>query len=128
MIKYCGKQMIVMSFPADGTETININSLVPIDKIRISCSDVLSSTNNGIFIWSDLVSNTIGSISTDFIQDGVTTTSSTVLRPKNGIEYWYDTQMLLQGEYNIQFRTVSGALPAGPPTGIVKILIEYFAY
>jgi hypothetical protein len=124
---YKGQQLIVLNFPASGNSRISINSLYPIDKIRVTCFDSLTMTGFTpvISVWTDLVNNYVGTIGTDYA--GGAYEFSSPMKPQDGIEFWYPNRMILNGEYNVQFRTLANAIPAGVGNEAF-ILIEYFQY
>lgn len=110
---------------------LSIDSLIPVDKIRITCG-IQSGGNNplmGILIYSDLVNNYIGTAQTNFIfQNGLNFYNDN-LEPENGIEFMYEKKIRLLGEFNCSVVDFTGVSDVNsiPIVGYFSILIEYFA-
>jgi len=126
-LKYIGKDTSVILFPTTCISTISLNSLYPVDKIRVSISDqtLVNANVPGLLVWSDIVNNYIGTCATNYTGNNI---YSQTLRVNNGIEYWFDTKMLLQGEYNVRLENFAGTAPTITANSLVIICVEYFIY
>jgi hypothetical protein len=134
--KYKTNQLIKIPYPAaDGPQTASfyVNSTVPIDKIRVSVSGDLnmSQLQPGILVYSTLVNNYIGTIGTKF---NYATASpdyifSDKLEPSEGMEYFFQNQVALTGEYSINLTNFAGntnTVVNSSNEDDIYLLIEYY--
>jgi hypothetical protein len=127
--KYKGHQLIEIPFPATGNSSFYVDSLIPVDKIRITVFDNLFMTNltPGIVVWSDLVNNVIGTVATEYAYEDGGYYFTKPMAPHNGMTYFYKNKMILNGEYSVQFRNYAGDVPSNIQNN-VYILVEYFVF
>ncbi len=128
-------QLIKIPYPAINTDQVAsfyVNSLIPVDKIRISIAGDITSTvmQAGVLVYSNLVNNYIGTIGTKYtIAAGGLLYFEDILSPANGITYFYPNKVQLTGQYNLRFVDFEG----NPTANInlngldsIYLLIEYF--
>jgi hypothetical protein len=133
--QYKNQQLILVPYPDTGTPqtaSFEVNSLIPVDKIRISVAGFVSTTgaHPGIQVWTNCVNNFIGVIGTKFVSvAGGVYSYVDRIEPQNGIEFQYPNKVMLQGDYNLIFSALDGTIPTyvnpGNADGVF-ILIEYY--
>jgi len=125
--KYIGKQTFYVGYPVTQDVLLTLNSLYPVDKIRISVSYNFkyAGYTPGILVWTDLVNNYVASAATNYIGAGEFNDS---LKPANGMEFWYPTKMILQGDYVFRLTDFSETAPTIAAGSVLMICIEYYQY
>lgn len=134
--KYKTNQLIKIPYPpADGPQTASfyVNSMVPVDKIRVSVSGDLTMTQfePGLLVYSDLVHNYIGSIGTKYNFESAVPefVFSDKLEPSEGIEYFFQNKVMLTGEYSIRLTNFAGntnEFVNNNNNDDIYLLIEYY--
>ena len=128
-------QFIKIPYPDNGdpqTASFNVNSLIPVDKIRISIAGDLTSTgfHPGILVYSDMVNNYIGTVATKYLYTAAGDSYYIdKLEPSNGVEYFYPNKIQLTGNYNLRFIGFDGNDPVNfNPNNVdyIYLLIEYY--
>lgn len=130
---YKGHQLVQVSFPANGEANLPLNSIVPIDKIRISVFDNLAMQDYTplILVSSNFVSELcggdpiIGTVGCDYVP-GTDYDFASQLAPKNGATYFFTYKLSLFGTYKVYFRHIDGSIPQNI-TNDAFVLVEYFA-
>lgn len=126
---YKNQQLILVSATNIDQAQIYVNSICPVDKIRITIFDSLNINEfkPGILVWSSIVNNYIGTCCLDYT-DTVNNVDyfDKTLKPLNGIEYFFTNKMILNGFYSVKFTDLVNNSPASYLEGQIFILIEYF--
>ena len=125
MSRYFKHQELIILDASQDKHQIVLNSLYPIDKMRISVFDDVQNLNFKplILIHSDLTNSVIGTAAYNFIPNAG---FNSQMKPLNGIEYYYHNKMVINGSYNIWFTDLNNQ----PYTGFtdnIYLLFEYYA-
>ena len=127
MSRYFKHQELVIFDLANGNrQQMRLDSLYPIDKMRISVFDAVDNTQYKpvIVVNSDLTNSIIGTAATNYIDNTIGFLSN--LKPLNGIEFYQTNKMIVQGVYNVWFTDMNN----NPITGFtndLSVLVEYYA-
>jgi hypothetical protein len=129
-------ELLDLDFPpinADPVVRFSVNSLVPIDKVRLTIIGNISMDefNPGLLVYCSMVNNYIGTIAMEYtVFNNNITYYSDLLQPENGVEFFYPNKVQLMGEYELRFSDLITGIPLGVnPLGEdqVFLLVEYFA-
>jgi hypothetical protein len=129
---YKNNQFITKPFTANAF-TISLDSIVPVNKIRIS----LALTNGTIPVGSpvvliarsSLVNGIIGTLGSTCV--GVTPGDdlviNDVLKPSDGIFFYYPNKFFIRGDYEVKLTYLNDLNLANiPANGSLFILVEYY--
>lgn len=114
---------------SDGTYKMDVNSVIPIDRIRISLAGIISQDekkSSGILVYSDIVNSFVGSLPSNFSDaaaGGVTFCDS--LEAGDGMDFIFHNKVLLQGSYSIKLFRYDGTVYIDT-SDTLFVLIEYF--
>jgi len=125
MSRYFKHQELIVLDAAQNKHSIKLNSLYPIDKMRISIYDNVDVAvfKPLILVYSDLTNSIIGTAATSYVNNAGFLSQ---LKPLNGIEFYQVNKMIIQGEYNINLLDIDNK-PITGYTNDIYVFIEYYA-
>jgi hypothetical protein len=125
MSRYFKHQELIILDASQSRHSIRLNSLYPIDKMRISVYDDVNVVNFKplVLVYSDLTNSIIGTAANVY-GDNIGFLSQ--LKPQNGIEFYYTDKMIINGQYNVRLTDINGNDITGY-TNDINLFIEYYA-
>lgn len=125
------KKQEFFSFTTNATNeyTITVDSVIPIDRIRISFSSVFAypkEATAGILAYSTITNSYVGSMTKNAaINNGTDVIFSDVLQPNEGMNFIYHNKVLLRGSYQVKLYKYDGTVYSDA-NDVFYMFVEYF--
>lgn len=114
---------------AENSYKIDVNSVIPIDRIRISVGGVVNEpveATTGVLVYSNIVNSYVGTLTRlPSINTGTVVSFSDSIEAGEGMNFIYKNKVLLQGSYEIKLFKYDGTVYTETDQDLY-ILIEYF--
>lgn len=125
------KKQEFFSFTTNATNeyTVTVDSVIPIDRIRISFSSVFAYPKEatvGILAYSTITNSYVGTMTKNAaINNGTDVIFSDVLQPNEGMNFIYHNKVLLQGSYQVKLYKYDGTVYSDA-NDVFYMFVEYF--